>query len=42
LILFGWPASSTIVIGLLVGINFLTSGASLLMLGYAIRAHQPL
>ncbi len=41
-ILFGWPASSTIVIGLLVGINFLSSGASLLMLGYAIRAHQAL
>ncbi len=37
LILIGWPETTGIVIGLLVGINFLTSGFSLFMLGSAIR-----
>lgn len=37
LILMGWPATTNIMIGLLVGINFLTSGLSLFMLGSAIR-----
>ena len=39
LILIGWPATTSIMIGLLVGINFLTSGLSLFMLGSAIRNH---
>lgn len=39
LIVIGWPETTGIVIGLLVKINFLTSGFSLFMLAIAIRNH---
>jgi uncharacterized membrane protein HdeD (DUF308 family) len=38
LIWSGWPGSSAWAIGLLVGINFLSTGVSILMLGLALRA----
>lgn len=38
LILIGWPATTTVVMGLLIGFNFLSSGLSLFMLGSAVKS----
>ncbi len=40
-ILFGWPANSFIVLGLLLGFDLLIWGASWFILGLRMRAHLP-
>ncbi|MFZ0559763.1 MAG: DUF308 domain-containing protein [Methylovirgula sp.] len=41
IILFGWPANSFIILGLLLGCDLLIWGASWLILGLRMRAHLP-
>lgn len=38
LIFIGWPATTAVVMGFLIGFNFLTSGLSLFMFGSAIKS----